>query len=98
MDRLGNELLAGAAFALNQYRGAAGRNLPDQVENAQHGFALTHDVFEVVALLESALELLVFFFGAATGDGCAYVSQELLVVPRLFNEVGGALLHGADGV
>ncbi len=60
----------------------------------QHDFALAHDVGEVVALLEGALELQVLFFGLAAGDGGADVGQQLFVVPRLLNKVFRA---GADG-
>ncbi len=56
--------------------------------------ALAHDVGEVVALLEGALELQVLFFGAMAGDGGADVGQQLLVVPGLLDEVFRA---GADG-
>jgi hypothetical protein len=60
--------------------------------------ALADDVLEVVALLEGALELDVLFFGAGAGDGGAHVGEQLLVVPRLLDEVGGAGLDGLHGV
>ncbi len=60
----------------------------------QHDFALAHDVGEVVALLEGALELKVLFFGAVAGDGGADVGEQLFVVPGLLDEVFRA---GADG-
>ena len=95
MERLGDEFLAGAAFALDEDGGAAGRDLGDQVEDAQHRLALADDVVEVVALLEGALELDIFFLGAVAGDGGANVGEELFVVPGLLDEV---LRAGADGV
>ena len=98
MNRLGDQFLARPAFALQQYRRAAGRHLGDQIENLQHGLALAHDVLKVVALLEGALQLNVFFFRLLAGDGGAHVGQQLLVVPRFLDEVGGAGLHGADRV
>ena len=57
--------------------------------------ALAHDVGEVVALLEGALELQVLFFGAVARNGGADVGQQLFVVPRLLDEVFRA---GADGL
>src|SRR6202007_1775232 len=60
--------------------------------------ALADDVFEVVALLEGALQLNVFFFGAAPAYGRAHVGQELFVVPGFLNEVGSAGLHGAHRI
>ena len=70
----------------------------DQIEDAQHGLALADDVLEVVALLQRALELDDFLFGAAATDGASHVGQQLLVVPGLLDEVGRARLHGVDGV
>ncbi len=95
MDSLGDELFAGAAFALNENGGAAGRDLGDEVEEAKHRLALADDVFEVIALLEGALELNDLFFGAMTGDGGANVGEQLLVVPWLLDEV---LRAGTDGI
>ena len=95
VDGLGNDLLARAALALNQNRRPAGRDLRHEVEDAQHALALAHDVREVVALLEGALELKVFFLGAVAGDGRANVGKQFLVVPGLLDEVFRA---GADGL
>jgi len=95
VDGLGDQFLAGSALALNEHRGAAGSHLCDQVEDAQHDFALAHDVGEVVALLEGALELQVLFFGLVSSDGGADVGQQLLVVPGLLDEVFRA---GPDGI
>ena len=98
MDGLGDQLFAGAALALNQNRRAAGRNLRDQVENLQHGLALADNILEVIALLQGALKLLVFFFSAAAAHRGPHVRQQLLIVPGLLDEVSGAILHGADSV
>jgi hypothetical protein len=68
VQRLGDQLLAGAALALDENGRAAGRDLGYQVEDPQHRLALADDVFEVVALLERALELDILFFGAMPGD------------------------------
>ena len=69
MDGLGDQFLAGAALAGDQHRRARRRDLRDQVEHRQHLFALADDVRKVVALLESALELDVFFAQPAAFDG-----------------------------
>src|SRR5580693_7393650 len=98
MQSFGDNFFAGAAFALQQHGGAAVGNLGDEVEDFQHGLALAHDVFEVVALLESALELDVFLFSAAPSDGGAHISHQLFVVPGFLDEVGGAGLHGTHRV
>jgi hypothetical protein len=91
---LGDQLLAGAAFALDQNGGARGSNLRHEVENPQHDVAFAHDVGKVVALLEGALQLKVFFLGAMAGDGGADVRQQLFVVPGFLNKVFRA---GPDG-
>ena len=98
VNRLGDQLLARPAFALQQHRRAAGCNLRDQVENLEHGFALAHDVLKVVTLFERALELNVFFFRFLASDGRTHVGQQFFVVPRLLDEVCGSGLHGAHRV
>ena len=95
VDGFGDQLLAGSALALNQNGGAAGRNLSYEVEDLEHDFAFAYDVLEVIALLEGALELEVFFLGLAAGDGGADVGEQLFVVPGLLDKVLGA---GADRI
>ena len=55
VERLRDELLACAAFALDEDGRAAWGDLCDEVEHAEHDVALADDVLEVVALLERAL-------------------------------------------
>ena len=98
MEGLGDQLLAGAAFALEEDGGAAGSDLRDEVEEAKHGFAFADDVLEVVALLEGALELDDLFFGAVASDGGADVGEEFFVVPGLLDEVFRACADGVDDV
>src|SRR5712692_6974459 len=93
VDGFGDEFLAGPALTLQKYRGTAGRDLRHQVEDLQHGLALAHNVLEVVALLESALELNVFFLRPVAGHGSTHVGQQFFVVPGLLDEVGRARLH-----
>ena len=65
MNRLGDQLLAGTAFAADQHGGARRRHLGDQIEQRQHLVALADDVGEIETLLQRALELDVFFAQAA---------------------------------
>ena len=95
MNRLRDQFLAGAALALDQDRGTARRDLRDEVEEAKHWLALADDIFKVVALLQRALELNDFLFGAMPGNCGANVGEQLLVVPGLLDEI---LRAGADGV
>ena len=98
MDRLGDNLLAGAAFALNQDRGAAGSDLRDKIKDAKHGLAFAHDVGEIVALFEGALELEGFLprrGGVRLRSGC----QEEFSRPRASgNEILRAGANGLDDV
>src|SRR5712671_6816769 len=98
MHRFCDELLASAAFAMDKDGRAAWRHLRHQIKHPEHDVALADDVLEVVALLQRALELLVFFFRTATSQGGADVGKQLLVVPRLGDEVARAYLHRPDGI
>jgi len=62
VDRFGDEFLAGAALALDENRGTAGRDLRYKVEDLEHDLALAHDISEVITLLEGTFELQVLFF------------------------------------
>ena len=98
VNRLGDDFFSGSAFSLKQHRRTTGGHLSDQVKNLQHGLALAHDVFEVVALLKGALQLYVFLCGTTPSHGSAYIGEEFLVVPRFLNEVCGPGLHGAHRI
>src|SRR5260370_8938220 len=98
MKRLRDQLLAGAAFTLQQNGRTARRYLCNQVEEPQHRLALADDVFEVVALLERPFELHDLFFSAMAGDGRPNVGEQLLIVPRLLYEVLGACANRIDDI
>src|SRR5438552_12933573 len=93
VNSFGDELFAGPALTLQQHRGSTGSDLRYQIENLQHGLALADNIFEVVTLLQCSLELDIFFFGSMPGDCGSNVGQQLLVIPRLLDEVAGAGLH-----
>ncbi len=99
MDGLGNQLLAGAAFAADENGGARRCDLRNQIEQREHFVALADDVGEVVALLERALELNIFFAQAAAFDGLRDLQEQLVVRPRLGDVVlCAALERGASHV
>ena len=78
----GNELLAGAAFALDEDgRTAEGATWAMRSNMRSMGSDLADDVLEVVALLEGSLEVDDLFFGLVTGDGGADVGEELSRCP-----------------
>jgi len=98
VNGLGDEFLACAALALNQHSGAAGGHLGHKVEDLEHDLALAHNVDKVVALLERALELQVFFLSAMAGHGRADIGQQLLVVPGLLHKVFRPGAHSLNHV
>ena len=69
-----------------------------QIKNLQHGLALAHNVFEVVALLQRPLELDVFLFGAVPSHRRPHVGQQFFVIPGLLDKVGRARLHRTNRV
>src|SRR5258708_1297067 len=82
VDSLGDELLAGAAFAADEHGGARRRYLGDKVQQRQHLFAFANDAGEIEALLEGALELDVFFAQAAGLNGFRDLRERPGVRPR----------------
>ena len=52
MDRLGDELLAGAALAGDEHRRVGRRDAADQLQDAQHARIAADEVAEVVARVE----------------------------------------------
>ena len=71
MDCLRNYFLAGSRLAREKDRGAAWRYLADEVEDAQHSLAFSHNVREAVALFECPFELLVLTLQAGFRDHVA---------------------------
>ena len=98
VNRLRDHFFASAALALQQHGRPAVRHLRDQVENLEHGLAFAHNIFEVVALLERALKLNVFFFRAPPAHGGAHIGKKFFVVPRLLHKIRRARLHGAHRI
>src|SRR5262249_52856169 len=93
VNRFCDQFFSCAALALNENGRAARSDLSDKIEDLQHRFALADDVFEAIALLQSALQLPVFFLNAQTRDRGANVCQQFLVIPGLLDEVSGSSLN-----
>ena len=98
MNCLRNHFFSRPALPLQEHSRAAVRHLAHKIEDLQHGLALAHNIFEVIALLEGALELNVLFFRFAPRHCGPYVRQQLFVVPRLLDEIGRARLHRAHRI
>ncbi len=93
VNRLGDEFLARSAFAVDQHGRARWRHLADQVEHGEHLVAFADDVGKVVALLQRALELDVFFAQAAAFDGLRDLHEQFIVGPRFGDVVLRAALE-----
>ena len=96
VQRVGDELLAGAVFALNEdVRVAAGHAL-DQLEHFVHLLALADDVAEAELPLELLLEQLVLADQVAPLDRALEHRQQRVGFDRLLDEAVRARLHRLD--
>ena len=97
MDRLRDELLAGARLALDEDVRARRRGLADEVEDLPHDLALADDVGVGVLLGELFLETLVLGGEAALLERLVHREDDFLVLERLGDVVEGAVFHRLDG-
>ena len=93
MNRLGDELFTGSAFAADQNRGARRCHLRNKIEQRQHLVALADDVGKIEALLQRALELHVFIAQPPRFDGLRDLREQFIVGPRLRDVVHRAALE-----
>jgi len=93
VNRLGDELLACAAFSVDQHGRTRRRHLADQVQHGEHLVALADDIWKVVALLQCALELDVFLAQAAAFDSLGNLEEQFVVGPWLGDVVMRAALE-----
>ncbi len=71
MDGVGDQLLAGAALALDEDGGAGGGDLFDGVEDLLHHGGIADEVLEAEVFLDLLLEFAVFLLGLAALAGRA---------------------------
>ena len=94
-----HELLAGAAFAVDQDRRAARRGLDDQVEDLSHRRTAADDGAEAVGpRLQILAQRPVLGDEAPLRERVAQHDQDFLVLERLGDVVVGAALHRRDGI
>ena len=96
VNRVRDQLLAGAVLALNEDVGFAGGHAFDQLEELLHLLALADYVLELVAVLQLLLQLLVLVDQRLLLDRFFQFVEQALGVDRLFEEVEGAGLHRLD--
>ena len=97
VDRLGDELLAGAALAADQDRGARRPDLRDQREHLLHLRVVGDDVTERVALAQAIAQLPRFLDQARLVHRAVDHGRQGREVERLGEVILGPLLHRLDG-
>ena len=99
VERPGDELLAGAALAVDQNCRAARRGLDDQVEHLPHPGALADDLAEAVRMrLQVLPQRAVLDDEAPLRQRVAEHREHLVVLERLADVVEGAALHRGNGI
>ena len=101
MDRVGDQLLAGAVLALDEDVRLARGHALDQLEEILHLLAPADDVGELVAILELLFELLDLALQVRALDRLLEQRQDALGIDRLLEEERGAgldRLHRARDV
>ena len=94
VDGVGDELFAGAVFALDQDVGFGIGDGGHQVEQLTHLAAAPDDVLELVAVQQLPAQREVFGLELGSLDRATQHRQHALGVDRLFEKVGGAGLDG----
>ena len=97
VDRLRHHLLAGAALARDQHRGAAGRHLRDHLEHPVHGGGVAEQAARLLLPLQLAAQLAVGKGQLALGQRALDQQAQPLQVDRLLQEVVGAVAHRLHG-
>jgi len=97
MDVARDHFLARAGFALDQHGGGERERTADDVEHPLHGRALADDVAQRHGIRDEFAQLLVLAAEGAVFDSPVHDHEQLVLVERLGEVVGGAFLHGGDG-
>ena len=97
VQRPRHQLLAGAAFPLDQHRGPRGRRLPDGVEHLLHGRGCPQNVLEPVLRIQLRLQPLVLRAHLPLRQRALQQQLEAVQVHGLGQEIVGAALHGFHG-
>ncbi len=97
MDRFGNQLLAGTAFARQQDADIAGGHAPDHLVHLLDGRAHPDDLLSGVGVgCRQDLELLVLVGDAPCFNGIRYDRLEPGHIERLLQVFESAVFHGGD--
>src|SRR5207244_63711 len=97
MERLGDQLLARAAFAENKNRAVGVRQALNHFEHLVHSGRTPDDLAELVFLFELLAEINVFGDGRIVGKSPLNAQFEFVQFERFLQIVIGALFHGLHG-
>ena len=97
MDRLGHELLAGAALAGDEHDGVGRRDAHDAPEHLAHALRAADDVLELVPVLELAREKGDLAGEPPIVERLCDLHEKLLLGERLLDVVERAEAHRLDG-
>ena len=98
VDRARDQLLAGAGLAVDQDRARRRGDRRQHLEQLAHDAALSDQPLEAVALLELRSQVRVLGAQAALLERAVHHVEQLVVLERLGDEVGGAALDQRHGV
>lgn len=97
VEGVGDEFLAGTAFAFDEDGGACGSDLLDAFEDPLHGGGIAEELVEAEAVVDLALEGSVFLFEVSAAEGAADEEVEFLDIDWFGDEVPCPAAHGFDG-
>src|SRR5690606_28850907 len=98
VDTGGDELLAGAAFAADEDRGIARRDLRDELAHATHRRGAADDLASTAEVADLGAQIGELGSKLAVLEGSLDESDEALGIDRLLDEIIGAVLHRLHGV
>src|SRR6185369_608745 len=90
MNRFRDQFFSCTAFALNQNRASAYRDLRDKIEHPENLFALSNDVAVAEPGLQCAPQLQVFAHQLPLLDRVRHDDDQLFIVPGLRDVIEGS--------
>ncbi len=97
VERVGHQLLAGAAVADDEHAGARGRHQPHLLEEVLHGRRAADDALEAVALVEHLAQVRDLLLELLLLDQVHHPLAQLVEIDGFGEVVVGAHPHGFDG-
>ena len=93
----GHQFLAGSALALDEHRGAGGRDLLNGLQNRAQAVVAAQNALHAELLLNLLAQAVIFLLEAAAAQGAFDEQLHLIKVQRLGDKMIGAAAHGLHG-